>query len=88
MSAAGPASPKDPPEVSQGWGDPNPSIPEGHCEISSRCPLKESEGPGMEPVHPSMPQVVQDDGTTSGRSVCKQSNIQSQQILQHRSDLH
>ena len=77
MSAAGPASLKDPPEVSQGWGDPDPSIPEGHCEPSSRCPLKESEGPGMEPVHPSMPQVVQDDGTTSGRSVCEQSNVQS-----------
>ena len=86
MSAAGPASPKDPPEVSQGWGDPDPSIPEGHCKPSSRCPLEESEGPGMEPVHLSMPQVVQDDGTTSGRSVCEQLNVQSRQVLQHRSD--
>ena len=86
MSAAGPASLKDPPEVSRGWGDPDPSIPEGHCEPFSRHPLKESEGPGMEPVHLSMPQVVQDDGTTSGRSVCEQSNIQSRQVLQHISD--
>ena len=86
MSAAGPGSPKDPPEVSQGWGDPDPSIPEGHCKPSSRCPLEESEGPGMEPVHPIMPQVVQDDGTTSGRSVCEQSNVQSRQILQHGSN--
>ena len=86
MLAAGPASPKDLPEVSQGWGDPDPSIPEGHCKPSSKCPLEESEGPGMEPICPSMPQVVQDDGTTSGRSVCEQSNVKSQQILQHRSD--
>ena len=86
MSAAGPASPKDPPEVSQGWGDPDPSIPEGHCKPLSRRPLEESEGPGMEPVCPSMPQVVQDDGTTSGRSVCEQSNVQSRQILQHGSN--
>ena len=86
MSAAGPASPKDSPKVSQGQGDPDPSIPEGHCEPSSRRPLEESESPGMEPVHLSMPQVVQDDGTTSGRSVCEQSNIQSCQILQHGSD--
>ena len=86
MSAAGPASLKDPPEVSRGWGNPDPSIPEGHCKPLSRCPLKESEGPGMEPIHLSMPQVVQDDGTTSGRSVCKQSNVQSRQVLQHGSD--
>ena len=86
MSAAGSASPKDPPEVSQGRGDPDPSIPEGHCEPLSRCPLEESEGPGMESVHVSMPQVVQDDGTTSGRSVCEQSNVQSRQKLQHGSD--
>ena len=86
MSAAGSASPKDPPEVSQGWGDPDPSIPEGHCKPSSRHPLEESEDPGMEPVCLSMLQVVQDDGTTSGRSVCEQSNVQSQQILQHGSD--
>ena len=86
MSAAGPASLKDPPEVSQGRGDPDPSIPEGHCEPSSRRPLEESESPGMEPVHLSMPQVVQVDGTTSGRSVCEQSNVQSRQILQHGSD--
>ena len=86
MLAAGPANPKDPPEVSQGRGVPNPSIPKGHCEPSSRCPLEESEGPGMEPVHLSMPQVVQTDGTTSGRSVCEQSNAQGRQILQHRSD--
>ena len=72
MSAAESASPKDPPGVSQGRGDPNPSIPEGHCKPSRRCPLKESEGPGMEPVCLSMLQVVQDDGTTSGRSVCEQ----------------
>ena len=86
MSAAGSASPKDPPEVSQGRDDPDPSIPEGHCEPSSRRPLEESEGPGMKPVHLSMPQVVQNDGTTSGRSVCEQSNVQSRQILQHGSD--
>ena len=86
MSAAGSASPKDPPEVSQGRGDPDPSIPEGHCEPLSRCLLEESESPGMEPVHLSMPQVVQDDGTTSGRSVCEQSNVQNRQILQHGSD--
>ena len=86
MSAAGSASPKDPPEVLQGRGDPDPSIPEGHCKPSSRRRLEESEGPGMKPVHLSMPQVVQDDGTTSGRSVCEQSNVQSQQILQHGSD--
>ena len=55
MSAAGSASPKDPSEVSQEWGDPDPSIPEGHCEHLSRRPLEESEGPGMEPVHLSMP---------------------------------
>ena len=84
--AAGPASPKDPPEVSQGWSDPDPSIPEGHCEPSSRHPLKESESPGMEPVHLSMPQAVQNDGTASGRSVCKQSNVQGRQVLQHGSD--
>ena len=77
MSAAGSASLKDPPKVSQGWGDPDPRIPEGHCKPSSRCPLEESEGPGMEPVCLSMGQVVQDDGTTSGRSVCEQLNVQS-----------
>ena len=30
--------------------------------------------------------IVQDDGTTSGRSVCEQSNVQSRQVLQHGSD--
>ena len=39
----------------------------------------------MEPVHLGMPQIVQVDGTTSGRSVCEQSNVQSWQVLQHGS---
>ena len=45
MSAAESASLKDPPEVSQGWGDPIPAYLRGHCKPSSRCPLEESEGP-------------------------------------------
>ena len=65
---------------------PIPAYLRGIAGPLSRHPLEESEGPGMEPVHPSMPQVAQDDGTTSGQSVCEQSNVQSQQILQHGSN--
>ena len=76
---------ENPAQMSQELGNSMSKIPQGFGKPSGRFPIQRQESSGMELGGPSQLQVIQTEGYSSSRSVCKEAGTQGSPILQPES---